>query len=142
MEIFIDTDQFDKDIRDALRLLRDLPGEMDRTIHQDASMAAGRVVLKRARQLVKVRSGRLKRSGRVKPSPKRHRPGALVIFSGSKKAKTLGYHATLVEKGTIRTRAQPYLEPAARGTLSEQAKAAAVAMRKGIGKVIRKLRRR
>ena len=142
MEIIIDTDEFDKQINDSIRLLRELPKELDRSVLQFAFMAMARVVAKAARGLVAVLTGRLKRSIRVRASPSKYKPGALIIASGSKKDRVEGYHATLVEEGTIRTRAQPYMQPAARNTTEAQGQAAVAEINRRIVPLINRLRRR
>ncbi len=134
----IDTKEFDRDIQDAIRFFKELPGRLDETVHQDAMMAAARVVAAEARRRVPIRTGALRDSIRVRRSPKKYRPGAMVIASGSKKAGTKGYHAKLVEYGTVKTPAQPYMESAARAR-SKQIRAAAKAINKSFNRVVKEL---
>ncbi len=139
MKLSIDTTAFDRDVREAIKFLEELPGKLDETAHQDAMLAAAKVVAAEARQLVPVRTGNLRDSIRVRSSPKRYKPGALVIASGSTKAGAKGYHAKLVELGTVKMAARPFLEPAARTTQSKQVQAAAQATGKRFQKVVKEL---
>ena len=139
MKLTLDTTAFDRDVREAIKFLEELPGKLDETAHQDAMRAAARVVAAEAKQLVPVRTGNLRDSIRVRSSPKKYKPGALVIASGSKKAGTKGYHAKLVEYGTVKTKARPFLEPAARTTVAKQVKAAAKAAGKSFERVVKEL---
>ena len=139
MEITLDTTDYDRNVREAIKFLSQLPGRLDGTAHQDALMAAAKVVAAEAKRLVPVDTGNLRDSIRVRSSPKKYKPGALVIASGSTKAGTKGYHAKLVEYGTVKTRARPFMEPAARGTASKQVKAAARAAGKSFEKIVKEL---
>ena len=141
MKLSIDTTAFDREVREAIKFLEELPGKLDETAHQDAMRAAARVVAAEAKQTTTFidRTGNLRASIRVRSSPKKHKPGALVIASGSTKAGTKGYHAKLVEYGTVKTKARPFLEPAARGTASKQVKAAAKAAGKSFERVVKEL---
>ena len=140
MKLTIDTTAFDRDVREAIKFLKELPGKLDETAHQDAMLAAAKVVRDEAKRLAPVgKTGNLRGSIRVRRSPKRHKPGAVVIASGSTKAGTKGYHAKLVEYGTVKTKARPFLEPAARTTAAKQVKAAAKAAGKSFEKVVKEL---
>ena len=140
MKLSIDTTAFDRDVREAIKFLEELPGKLDETAHQDAMRAAARVVAAEAKRLAPVgKTGNLRDSIRVRSSPKKHKPGALVIASGSKKAGTKGYHAKLVEYGTVKTKARPFLEPAARTTAAKQVQAAAKAAGKSFERVVKEL---
>lgn len=110
-------------------------------IHQEGSYEAAKVVAKRAKLLVPVATGALQRSirafkNRVRTGRRRSREflrGARV-FAGGRGAR----HAVLIEYGTIRMAARPYLAPAVELTESRQLKA----YRVGALKAFRSLRQR
>lgn len=122
-------------IEDINRALQALPGLMAARVQGDGLIAAARVARGHAQSLVPVRTGALKKSLRARRraqtietlTGRKRVPGAAAqLVAGGKGAR----HAALVEYGTIRAAAQPYLEPALLATRSTQLRAAAQALRK------------
>ena len=96
--------------------------------------AAAQVVARTARMNVPVVTGALQRSIRAASASslvmtaggQRKVSGtAAVVQAGNRRGITGAAHAVLVEYGTVRTPAQPFLEPAVMGTISAQLQAAA-----------------
>ena len=117
------------------KAMNSLPGLLGARVQGGGLMAAARVVRDEAKTIVPVRSGALQRSIRAGrravtietlSAPKRVPGGAARVRAGGRGAM----HAALAEYGTVRTAAQPYLEPALRSSANRQLTAAVAAMRK------------
>lgn len=87
------------------RKLKKLPEDIAKKALKKAVRAGGQVILDDASRRVPVRTGRLKKSLRVKVR-KSSRHGAIA------KIGTNAPHAHLLEFGTVRMGARPYMRPA------------------------------
>ena len=92
------------------RALRELGGEIAGRLGLNAVRAGARVIAARARQIVPVRTGALKKSIRTFDDRELNRQKARerVAYAG-----TRAFYAGLVEFGTAHSAAQPFLRPAA-----------------------------
>lgn len=111
-------------------------------VRGDGCAAMARVAAKAARQYVPVKTGALKRSIRVRRTTDRSRGvklrnAAANLFAGGKGAR----HAHLIELGTVRAAAIPYLAPAITKTGTEQHRAFVDACRVSFEKNVRALAR-
>ena len=103
-----------------------------RTVGRNALKAGAKPIIDKAKQLVPVKTGKLKASIGVKPklSPRQkglHRkesPVEMFVGPGGKGAK----HANLLEFGTVKQAAQPFMRPAWDQTQNQVLKAVGGAM--------------
>ena len=112
MEQSLDTPRLDRGLRNLDATLRGLPERVRKRVLGAASLEMARVARHTARRIVQVKTGRLKRSIVAKRKRVRGhdgRPGAgAVLKAGARWAA----HAPLIEYGTSRARAFPFLRPA------------------------------
>ena len=131
--------QFEVDgIEDLGRLIRQLealPGVLDRVAVEDGLLESAKVVAKEAKANAPVGpTGNLRKSIRARRGTKKYKPSAIVETK-----RPEGSHAHLVELGTVKAAAQPFLEPAVNNTKSAQLQAYAGGVRKNFSKVEREL---
>lgn len=116
------------------QLMRELPRAGQRSAHMSGTRSAARIIRDEARVRVPVRTGALKRSIRVRVVGRRGNRRT-AVFAGGPGAR----HAHLVEFGSARTPARPYLFTSARDTagrqFSEYRQAAEAAMYRYIDRV-------
>ena len=136
MEMQIDFGGFDETIK-AMEALLGLVGTQ---VYGDGMLAAAKVVAAEAKTLVPVKTGALrdsiktrKRSAYVQTSKGLRKTAGVAAqtVAGGPGAR----HAFLVEHGTVRAAAHPYLEPAVRGSISRIFAAAAEAMKRSFSKL-------
>ncbi len=136
MEMDIDIEGVDE----LNRALRALPELLAVRVQGDGLIAAARVVRDEAKTLVPVKTGSLRDSIRASRRAqtvdtfrgrKRVPGGAAQVRAGGKGAR----HAWLVEFGTVKTAAHPYLEPALNGNRSRLLRVAAAEMSKAFVKL-------
>ena len=127
-------------IEDMIKAIDNLPGLLGTQVYGDGMLAAAKVVAAEAKTIVPVRTGALrdsirarKRSAVVHTTRRRRKiaGAAAQVVAGGKNA----HHAFLIEYGTVRMKAQPYLEPALRSTVSQQLAAAGAVMQKSFAKL-------
>ena len=142
MEIGFDIDGFD----DVQRALRALPGLVAERVQGDGLIAMARVVRDQAKISVPVRTGALRDSIRARrvsdivdtPSGRKRVPGAVAELIVGRKG---GRHWHLIEYGTVRAPAHPFLEPAFFGTRNQQTSEAIAAMARSFVRLGRQLAR-
>ena len=102
----------------------------------------------RARELVPERTGALKASILARSASslvstssgvRKISGTAAVVLAGNRGNITGAAHAVLVEYGTVRTAAHPFMEPAAMGTIQQQFQAAAVGSRRALERLAQQL---
>lgn len=97
-------------------LLKELPDEMAKKVLEQTVRAGGKIVLDAAKQKVPVRTGRLRNSLVIKKdSGAFRRFGSVKYLVGANLSARRGLtapHAHLVEFGTVKMSARPFLEPA------------------------------
>ena len=120
MEISMDTQGYDQTIAN----LDALPAAMAARVTGRGLLAAARVVRKRAREIVPVETGLLKKSlyaasakSIIETSRGRRKLGGTAAVVGT---RATAPHAHLVEFGTVRAPAHPFLGPAITGTTNAQ----------------------
>ena len=125
-------------------MVQALPGLLAERVQGDGLVAAARVVRNTARASVPVRTGALQRSIKVRRRSqwvytsggrKRVAGAAAQVVAGGRGAR----HAILVEYGTVRVPAQPYLEPGLLSTRSAQLAALRFGMQASFVKIGRQL---
>ncbi|MCY3981314.1 MAG: HK97 gp10 family phage protein [Alphaproteobacteria bacterium] len=117
-----------------------LPFLIQRRIQGAGCAAMARVVAANAKQLVPVRTGALRATIRVRRVGERTSrgrvPGAAAnVYAGGPGAR----HSGLVEFGTARTQAQPYLRPALSMRQGEQHRRFAEAISRAFERTVREL---
>ena len=133
----------EKQLDDLERALRELPWAVKLHVMGAGCAAAARVVAARAKTLFPVDTGELSRSIRVRRTSEKIRGRkvsgtAAQVIAGAKRDLDLkAHHAMLVELGTVRTAAQPYLAPAVRESRSPQFRAFAKTAERVFMKVAR-----
>ncbi len=124
------------------KALEKLPGVLQQKVVVGASRAAAKVVADEAKENVPVRSGLLKKSISVRMVPKRKTEHGHVKFyvvplskvsfnskvtvngqSGKLKGKVNAYYAHMVEFGTSKMAAHPFLRPAFENSADKSVKA-------------------
>lgn len=126
---------------DALdKAVRKLPKNVQKRVLKGALRAGGRVIAKDAKQRVPVNTGTLKKSIKV-VAGKSKQNGALVFVTTSKGggAKYDAFYSHMIEFGTSKMPARPFLRPAFDTTQQETIKAIGDALEKGILKEAAKL---
>jgi len=132
------TDEF-KAVQDALKKL---PAHLQQKVVVGATRASAAVIAKEAKENVPVRTGLLKKSISVRMVPKSKTPKGHVHFyvvpltkvrftanvtvngqSGKLKATRTAYYAHMVEFGTSKMAAQPFLRPAFENSADKSVKA-------------------
>ena len=103
-----------KGLRNLDRTLRSLPDKVRRKALGAASLEMARVARHTARRLVRVRTGRLKRSIVAKRKRVRGKDGRIHAGAVLKAGARWAAHASLIEYGTRRARAFPFIRPATR----------------------------
>ena len=102
------------------KVLQRMPLEIQLFVARYGCLAMGRVIAREARRLVPVDTGALRKSIRARTVRERFRgrkiPSAAGVFVGG----TGAAHANLVEHGTVKTSAKPFLRPAIQRNTSEQ----------------------
>ena len=136
MEIGVDIEGFGE----LVQAMDALPGLVAERVQGDGLIAVARVVRDEAKVLVPVRTGALRASIRTRRvaarvSGKRVAGAAARVVAGGAAAP----HAALVEYGTVRAPAHPYLEPALLGTQTRQLAAAGAAMARSFIRIGRAL---
>lgn len=113
----------DQIVNQAKRQLDQIPTAMLPIVHAAGMLAGARVALRKARRLVPIRRGRLRKSTRLVVSASHQgvyfdETGLPIIHlvTGGRGAR----HAHLIEFGTVKSAARPYLLPAVESTLSQQ----------------------
>jgi HK97 gp10 family phage protein len=97
--------------------LQALPDAVERRLLSRALREGGKVVLPVARSLTPVRSGRLRRSLKLRAMRRKKGRVGVLIFTGTREELQISgkdpyYYPTAVELGTSKRRARPYLRPA------------------------------
>lgn len=101
-----------KGIEQVQKMLKLLPERVQRKAMKQGVAAGARKVLSEARKLVPVKTGRLKKSLRTRYIKKASRgPFGRIVYK-VEAARPEGSHAHLVEFGTSRAAAKPFLRPA------------------------------
>ena len=122
--------------------LRALPVRVRKRLLGAASLEMAKVGLHTARRLVRVRTGRLKRSIVAKRKRVRGPGGAMqggaVLRAGARWAA----HATLIEYGTSRARAFPFVRPAVERHHRRMLRAARGRIRRILPRVVAAAKRR
>ena len=141
MEMDIRVEGFEQ----VLKAINSLPGLLAERVTGNGLLAAARVVRDQAKALVPVRSGALQGSIRtvrrsqyvyVSSGARRRVPGAAAqVVAGGKGAR----HVNLIEYGTVRSKARPFLEPALVANTSRQLSVAVAAMARSFVKIGRDL---
>ncbi len=150
------TDEF----ADIKKKLGQLPGIIQQRVVVGATRAAAKVVADEAKENVPVRTGLLKKSIAVRMVPKRKTADGHVKFyvvplskvkgtakvsvggqSGKLKYTTYAYYAHMVEFGTSKMAAQPFLRPAFLNSADKSVKAFQEYALKRIEKEVAKLGR-
>ena len=120
---------------DALdRAVRKLPKNVQKRVLKGALRAGGRVIAKDAKQRVPKKSGELKKSISVQAG-KNQQDGATVFVATRPKA----FYSHMIEFGTSKMPARPFLRPAFDATQQEVIKKIGEALAKGILKETAKL---
>ena len=127
-------------VREVQQALDRLPAIVVERVQGPGLEAAAEVVRRTARNNAPVRTGALRNSIiAVRQAAflrgQKIRNGAAVVFAGGNRAP----HANIVEHGSVRVPATPFLEPALFGTASTQLNAAADEMRRQFNRVPRQL---
>lgn len=126
------------------RNVRALPGLLAHRVQGRGLLAAAAIVRNEARALVPVDTGALRDSIRAGVrsqeiytlSGKARVPGAAAqTRAGGRGAR----HAHLIELGTVKMTAKPFLEPAVHGTSAEQVAAIAAAMKIAFARLNREI---
>ena len=96
------------------RLLDALPDQMSKRVLRGSLLKSAKPIPRAAKRKVPVRTGDLKKSlAAVKAGRKEERKGEIKVLIGARRGKRFrGFHAHLVEFGTAKTKAQPFLGPA------------------------------
>jgi HK97 gp10 family phage protein len=114
-------------LNETRKLLKDLPRKLQTGALRSGLRAGAKIVRDEARTLVAVKTGGLKRSIRI--IARRMKKGTITVSVGS----SLKY-AHLLEYGTVRTRANPYLRPALDGKASAAVNAVSTQVREYLTK--------
>ena len=127
-------------LEEAIKNIEALPGLLGTQVYGDGMLAAAKVAAAESKALVPVSTGALrdsirarKRSAVVHTSKGRRKTSgaAAQVVAGGSGAR----HAFLVEYGTVRAPAHPYLEPALHGSTSRLLAAAGAAMKRSFVKL-------
>ena len=96
------------------KLLDALPAQMSKRVVRGSLLKSAQPILRAAKRNVPVRTGDLKKSlAAVKGGKREERRGEVKVLIGARRSKRFrGFHAHLVEFGTAKTKAQPFLGPA------------------------------
>ena len=114
-------------------VLEALPGTLDRLATEEGLLEAAEVIRDEAKaNAPEGKTGNLRRSIRARRGTRRYKPSVLVMATAP--------HAHLVELGTVKSAARPFMEPAAINTKSAQLRAFAKGVRKNFNKVERELK--
>lgn len=127
-------------LKELDRAVKKLPKGMQRRVLNNALRAGGRVIQKKAKALVPVKTGTLKRSIVVRTG--KAKQGAATVFvttTSGKGEKNDAWYSHIVEFGGKRVRKQPFLRPAFDETHKEQLDAMGEALAQGIIKETAKL---
>ena len=130
------------------KALEQLPEALARHVQGGGALEVAKLIRKAARNLVPVDTGALKRSIRVRQvsqkiqikllgAPTRIPRSASQTLAGNRAG---AFHGHLVEYGTIKSRAQPFLEPAVRTSHSQFLRAYAEGSQKRFAAAMRSIR--
>ena len=130
------------------KALAKIPEALARHVQGGGALAVAQIIRKAARNLVPVDTGALKRSIRVRQvsqkiqikilgPPVRIPRSASQALAGNQKG---AFHGHLVEFGTIKSKAQPFLEPAVRTSHSQFLRAYAEGSQKRFASAMRSIR--
>ena len=122
----------------------ELPGLVAERVQGDGLSAMARVVRDEAKQTVPVKTGKLRDSIRARRRAAKVDTGRGVKRVPGAAAQTLAggpgaRHAHLIELGTVKAAARPYLEPALLATQDKQLSAAAAAMARSFVRIGKQL---
>jgi HK97 gp10 family phage protein len=115
------------------KAVRKLPQNVQKRVLKGALRAGGRVIVKSAKQKVRKKTGTLRKSIHLKTG--KSRDGAKVFVA----TKPEAFYSHMVEFGTSKMQARPFLRPAFDETQEEVIKAIGAALAKGIIKETDKL---
>ena len=133
---------------DFVKAIEKMPEALARHVQGGGALEVAKIIRKAARNLVPVDTGALKRSIRVRQvsqkiqvkllgGPTRIPRSASQALAGNQKG---AFHGHLVEFGTIRSRAQPFLEPAVRSNHNQFLRAYAEGSQKRFAAAMRSIR--
>lgn len=116
------------------KAVRQLPKNIQKRVMKTALRAGGRVIAKEAKQNVPVGTGDLKKSIKI-VTGKSKKDGALIFVTTTKDA----FYSHMIEFGTSKMKAQPFLRPAFDSTQKEVMNAIGNKLGEGIIKETAKL---
>ena len=131
-----------------VKAMEQMPEALARHVQGGGALEVAKIIRKAARNLVPVDTGALKRSIRVRQvsqkiqvkllgAPTRIPRSAAQALAGNRPG---AFHGHLVEYGTVRSKAQPFLEPAVRTNNSQFLKAYAEGSQKRFAAAMRSIR--
>ena len=126
------------------RLLDKLPGRLDRRVIRGALTKTAKPLVKAVKAKVPVFTGNLKKSigaFSLKHGKGRNRSTVAIAVGARTSGKFKGYHAHLVEFGTVKMKARPFLRPAFDRHKGRWFRAVGREIWNGIRKEINKLRK-
>jgi HK97 gp10 family phage protein len=101
-------------IDELKRELARLSGPVAQRLSRNAAMAGARIIARRAKELVPVRSGKLRASLKAMRPAAGQKAGQRVALAGSKV-----FYSRFIELGTSKAAARPFLRPAADNNAAE-----------------------
>jgi len=121
----------------VLKKLKKLPERVQKNVLTGAMRAATKPIIKEARNLVPKSSGVLKKSIGAKKRQSKNKN--IIHFSVAPLVKKGGFYAHMIEFGTVKMSAKPFMRPAVDKTADETIKVAKDYMIKRLDKEMAKL---
>lgn len=122
---------------DVLKKLKALPERVQKNVVTGAIRAATKPIIREARALVPKDSGTLKKS--IGAKKRRSKDKNIIHFTVAPLVKKGGFYAHMVEFGTVKMKAHPFMRPAVEKQSSETINVAKEYMIKRIDKELAKL---